>query len=301
MCTERYVNPFTDFGFKLLFGTPTNKEFLIMFLNSLFEGQHKIVDISYNNTEVFGKSADDRKAVYDLYCETDDGMHIIVEMQNAYQRYFLDRTVYYSSFPMKAVAKRGEWDYRLPPIYTVSFLNFNMGDYIGDPNYKHVVRLMDTRTGRVFFDKLTYIYLEMPKFDKEIDDLSGYADCWLYIIKNLVKLNERPAAFRDKVFEKFFKVAEIAQFTPEQRSAYEASLKNMRDYNNTVRDAEEKGMRKGLQRGRAEGLEQGLQQGKAQGARDKAIEIARRLKMLGLPVSEIAESTGLPESEILNI
>lgn len=203
MCNERYVNPFTDFGFKLLFGTPANKEFLIAFLNSLLESEEEIVDISYNNTEIFGKTPDDRKAVYDLYCETTSGSHIIVEMQNAYQRYFLDRTIYYSSFPMQAAAKRGEWDYRLPPIYTVSFLNFNIGDFATDPNFKHVVRLMDVDTKRVFYNKLTYIYLEMPKFDKGVDDLHGYADCWLYVIKNLALLNERPKELREKVFERF--------------------------------------------------------------------------------------------------
>lgn len=305
MCNERYINPFTDFGFKLLFGTPANKEFLITFLNSLFDNNPHIVDISYNNTEIFGPSPDDRKAVYDLYCETSDGTHIIVEMQNAYQRYFLDRTIFYSSFPMQAVAKRGEWDYRLPPIYTISFLNFNMPDYVGDPNYKHVVRLMDERTHKVFFDKLTYIYLEMPKFNKDENDLNGYAECWLYIIKNLVLLNERPAAFRDKVFERFFRVAEIARFTPEERAAYETSLKNMRDYNNTVRDAEDLGMQKGMQKGMQEGMQKGMQKGMTKGIEVGRVEekklIAHNLKNLNVPIDKIIESTGLSESEIIDL
>lgn len=286
MCTEKYISPFTDFGFKLLFGTPANKEFLIAFLNSLFEGEPEIVDISYNNTEVFGQSPDDRKAVYDLYCETTTGSHIIVEMQNAYQRYFLDRTIYYSSFPMQAVAKKGDWDYRLPPIYTVSFLNFRMNDYLDDPDFKHVVRLMDVDTKKVFFDKLTYIYLEMPKFNKELSELRGFADSWLYIIKNLALLNEKPAPFRDKIFERFFKAAEIARFTPDQRIAYEVSLKSMRDYNNTVRSAEELGLKKGI--------EEGIKEGE----KSKALSIARNLRSMGLPVSEIAAATGLPEIEI---
>ena len=297
MCTERYVNPFTDFGFKLLFGTPANKEFMIAFLNSLFEDKHHIVDISYNNTEIFGKSADDRKAIYDLYCETSDGSHIIVEMQNAYQRFFLDRSVYYSSFPMQAMAKKGDWDYRLPPIYMVSFLNFNMDQFVGDSDYKHVVQLTDQKTHQVVFDKLTYIYLEMPKFDKNIDDLHGFADCWLYIIKNLVKLDKRPQRFRDKVFERFFRVAEIARFTPQERAAYESSLKIMRDYNNTVRDAEYLGMRKGKAEGRAEGRAEGLEEG----AISKAIEIAINLKNSGMPVDRIADITGLTEKQIITL
>lgn len=285
MCRERYIYPFTDFGFKLLFGTPANKEFLIAFLNSLLKDEEEIVDISYNNTEIFGKSPDDRKAVYDLYCETTKGSHIIVEMQNAYQRYFLDRTIYYSSFPIQAVAKRGKWDYSLPPIYTVSFLNFNMSQYIGNPAFKHVVRLMDVDTHHVFYNKLTYIYLEMPKFNKEISELQSLEDYWLFLIKNLAKLESKPKEFRAKIFERFFKVAEIAHFTPEQRLAYEISLKNMRDYYNTINSAEEKG--------RAEG--------RAEGANDKAMDIARNLKKLGISVEEISSATGLSEIAILKL
>lgn len=301
MCTERYVNPFTDFGFKLLFGTPTNKDFLIGFLNSILDCNPPIIDISYNNTEVFGKTPDDRKAVYDLYCETSDGSHIIVEMQNAYQRYFMDRTIYYSSFPMQAAAKRGEWNYQLPRIYTIAFLNFKMDEYTGDPEYKHVIQLIDVNTHKVFFDKLTYVYLEMPKFNKEVVDLKGYADCWLYVIKNLALLDEKPAALRDKVFERFFHEAEIARFSPEDRIAYETSLKIMRDYNNTVKSAEYKGIVKGRAEGRAEGMAEGIAKGIAEGEKKKALEIALRMKQRGFTAKEIAEDTGLSESDITQL
>lgn len=302
MCTERYINPFTDFGFKLLFGTPANKEFLIAILNSLLDCEHPIVDIAYNNTEVFGKAPDDRKAVYDLYCETSDGSHIIVEMQNAYQRYFIDRTIYYTSFPIQASARRGDWDYRLPRIYSVAFLNFCMDRYADSPSYKHVVRQADIETMQVFYDKLTYIYLEMPKFNKAVDDLGSHADYWLYIIKNLAMLNEKPAELRDKVFERFFRTAEIARFSPEERSAYEASLKNMRDYKNTLSSAEHRGRVEGHAEGLAEGLAEGHAKGKAEGLSEgskiKAVEVAYKMKEMGMPTEEIAKITSLSISEI---
>lgn len=302
MCTERYVNPFTDFGFKLLFGKPDNKDFLIEFLNSILDFKHPIVDISYNNTEVFGKTPDDRKAVYDLYCETSDGSHIIVEMQNAYQRYFMDRTIYYSSFPIQSAAKRGEWDYQLPHIYTIAFLNFKMDDYMGDPDYKHVVQLTDVNTHKVFFDKLTYIYLEMPKFNKDVDDLKGYADSWLYVIKNLALLDEKPATLRDKIFERFFQIAEICKFSQEDRIAYETSLKIMRDYNNTVKSAEYKGEVKGRAEGRAEGIAEGLAKGMAkgmaEGERKKAFEIAIEMKKDGFTTVQISKITGITETDL---
>lgn len=301
MCKERYVSPFTDFGFKLLFGTPANKEFLIQLLNALLDTPVPIVNISYNNTEVFGKPPDDRKAVYDLYCTTADSSHIIVEMQNAYQRYFLDRTVYYSSFAMQAAAKKGQWDYRLPPIYTVAFLNFCMDEYADTPAYKHVSKLMDTETNRVFYDKLTYIYIEMPKFDKDIDDLQGHAETWLYIIKNLALLDDKPSVLRGKVFERFFREAEIARFSPEKRLAYETSLKIMRDYNNTVTSAEWKGEVKGRAEGLAEGRAEGRAEGIAEGMDRAKEDIARKLISLGLSDSDIIAATGLSKEEITKL
>jgi len=147
----------------------------------------------------------------------------------------------------------------------------------------------------VFFDKLTFMYLEMPKFDKGEKELVTYEDWWLYIVRNLVQLNDKPADLRDKVFEKFFKAAEIARFTPEQRLAYEISLKNMRDYHNTLNSAEEKGYNRGHEEGREEGLEQGMQKG----ATEKAREIARAMLRAGLPVETIEHTTGLSAAEIL--
>lgn len=296
MCTEKYVYPFTDFGFKLLFGSAENKEFLISFLNSLLDRDDEIIDITYRNTEMFGMSAADRKAVYDLYCVTSTGEHLIVEMQNAYQRYFLDRTVFYSSFPMQEAAKKGDWDYRLPSIYTVSFTNFVMPGTECDPDFKHVVKLADIATGRVFYDKLTYIYLEMPKFNKELGELESLSDHWLYVIKNLAKLDEKPRELRAKIFERFFKVAEIAGFSHEQRMAYEGSLKNMRDYANTISAAEEKGLKKG----REEGMEEGMEMGRAEGM-EKLKATARYLKSIGLATNDIIAATGLTESELCQL
>ncbi len=294
MCTERYIYPFTDFGFKLLFGTAANKEFLISFLNSLLDRNDRIVDINYKNTEKLGLTPDDRKAVYDLYCETDDGTHLIVEMQNAYQKFFVDRTIFYSTFPMQEAAKKGRWDYELPPVYTVSFLNFVMPDNVFDTNFKHVIRLADVETHRVPTDKLTFIYLEMPNFNKEITELETLSDNWMYVIENLARLDQKPPQLRDKIFKRFFEVAEIARFSPEERLAYETSLKIMRDYENTINSAEEKGLNKGIEKGRAEGIEKGRAEGIAQ---ERAASI-RMMYDLDIPVETIAAKYGLSIAEI---
>ena len=77
----KYINPYTDFGFKKLFGTPLNKDLLISFLNSLFEGKEVINDLTYLNGENLGNSYGDRRAIFDVYCENEKGETFIVEMQ----------------------------------------------------------------------------------------------------------------------------------------------------------------------------------------------------------------------------
>ncbi|MDR1672909.1 MAG: Rpn family recombination-promoting nuclease/putative transposase, partial [Bacteroidales bacterium] len=116
----RYINPHTDFGFKKLFGTEANKDLLQEFLPVLLGKEDRIISLRYLNQEQLGRTENDRKAVYDLYCETETGDKFIVEMQRNYQEFFKDRSVYYSTFPIQEQAKRGiEWDFELNAVYTV--------------------------------------------------------------------------------------------------------------------------------------------------------------------------------------
>ena len=164
--TDRYVNPYTDFGFKKLFGTEMNKELLISFINSLLSDKEQIRDLTYLNTENLGISEADRKAVFDVYCETDSGEKILVEMQLGQQLFFKERSLYYASFPIQQQGKRGDWNYQLKAVYVIAILNF-VFDHIHDGYFHHEVQLTDNKTREVFYDKLTFIYLEMPKFNKK--------------------------------------------------------------------------------------------------------------------------------------
>ena len=161
---DRYVNPYTDFGFKLLFGTDMNKELLISFLNSLLHGREVIKDVTYLNAEHLGTQEYDRKAVFDVYCENEQGEKFLVEMQKGEQQFFKDRSVFYSTFPIREQAKRGNWDYELKAVYTVGILNFVFEDK-DDEYFHHEVKLMDIYTKEVFYENLTFVYLEMPKFN----------------------------------------------------------------------------------------------------------------------------------------
>lgn len=294
MCSEglreRYVNPYTDFAFKLLFGTDLNKEILIGFLNALFNGEQVIEDVTYLNTEHLGSREAERRAVFDVYCQNEKGEKILIEMQKGEQQFFKDRSIYYSTFPIKDQAIKGEiWDYELKAVYIIGILNFTLDD-VKSPQFYHEVKLMETSTHEVFYDKLTFVYLEMPKFHKTEQELENLFDKWMFVLKNLSRLMERPVALQERVFNRLFEAAEIAQFSPDKLYAYEESLKVYRDWNSVIKTAIQKGEAKGEAKGRAEG--------RAEGELIKARDIARNLKNAGLPTTEIATATGLPIDEI---
>jgi predicted transposase/invertase (TIGR01784 family) len=270
---DKYINPFTDFGFKKLFGSEPNKDLLIDFLNQVLPVKHTIKDLTYARTEQLGNSEADRKAIFDLYCIGENGERFIVEMQKAKQNFFKDRSVYYASFPIQEQAKKGDWNYQLAAVYMVGILDFTFSEDAAEREVRHEVQLKDHHC-KVFYDKLTFIYLEMPNFNKPESDLQNNFDKWMYVLQQLPYLQNRPQALQDRVFKKLFEAAEIANFTPDEKNKYEESLKVYRDLKNVV--------------------DTSFDEGKA----ERNLEIARQMKLKGLEPSLIAEITGLSMEEI---
>ena len=296
--TDRYVNFFTDYGFKRLFGQEPNKDLLQDFLNELLrDEQGSIVNLTYLKDENLGNTALDRKAIFDLYCENERGEKFIVELQKAKQDFFKDRSVYYSTFPIQQQAQRGDWNYELKAVYTIGILDFVFEEDKDEPDtYRYDVRLQNIKTNKTFYDKLTFIYLELPKFNKTVEELDTRFDKWLYAIKNLNRLDKVPDKLREKVFEKFFEVAEIANFTREEVISYEDSLKYYRDIKNTIDTAKREGVEEGIGLGIGIGREEGIGIGKEQTAR----EIACNLLDV-LDDTTIARKTGLTEEEVATL
>jgi predicted transposase/invertase (TIGR01784 family) len=269
---EKYINPFTDYGFKKLFGEEPNKDLLLDFLNELLKDeQGQIKDLTYLKTEQLGASDIDRKAIFDLYCENEKGEKFIVELQKSKQNFFKDRTVYYSTFPIREQAKRADWNFELKAVYTIAILDFIFDSDKNEPEkYRYDVKLTDTETKEIFYDKLTFIYLEMPKFNKTVDELENRFEKWLYVIKNLNRLDRVPDKLREQIFEKLFDTAEIAKFTPEQVRSYEDSLKYYRDLKNSLDTASD----------------------------ERAVNIAKNMIKKGYDFTEIIEITGLTKQQI---
>ena len=289
---DRYVNFYTDFAFKKLFGTEMNKDLLISFLNALLQGREVVLDVNYLNTEHLGTQEYDRRAVFDVYCKNDKGEVFLVEMQKGEQQFFKDRSIYYSTFAIREQAPRGEWNYELKGVYTIGILNFCF-DKEREGNYYHEVKLMDTATKEVFYDKLVFIYLEMPKFTKQENELESLFDKWLYVIRNLAALMERPRVLQEKVFAHLFEAAEIAKFSRVERYEYDESLKAYRDWFGVMATAE----LRGEERGKEKGLKEGLEKGRI----EERLRNARGLKARGVDAEIIAQVTGLSVDDILGL
>jgi len=292
--TARYINPYTDFGFKKLFGEEANKDLLIDFLNAFLPEKHRVKTLTFHNTEQLGSGITHRKAVFDIYCEAENGEHFIVEMQKARQDWFKDRALFYAAFPIRNQAPKGlvegdEWNYELKAVYLIAVLGFEYDQNEERRKLQRNVSLKD-QDGDLFYDKLQFIFLQMPLFTKTESELETHQDKWYFFLKNLSSFRQIPAILREPIFERAFETAEIAKMSPEESRTYEAHLKAYRDNESAMATA----VREGKAEGRAEGIVEGEAKGKAEGI----AEVARNLKQAGLNIALIVQTTGLSENEI---
>jgi len=280
----KYINPFTDYGFKKIFGEEPNKDLLIDFLNSvLCDELGQITDLKYLRTEFTGYTYSDRRSVFDLYCENEKGEKFIVELQKTKQKFFKDRALYYSTLPIREQAQKNDWNFELKAVFVIAILDFIFDENKKDTeNFRYDVKLCDVNTKEVFYNKLTFIYFEMPKFNKPLDELTNNYEKWLYVLKNLGKLERFPEKLRTEIFEKLFNVAEIARFTPEQLYFYEESLNAVREMKNVLDTAIEESFEKGTEKG----IEKGIK------------KVAINALNCGLKLEEIVNITGLSIDEI---
>ena len=272
---ERYINPFTDFGFKKLFGEEANIDLLIDFLNTLLPDTAQITELTFLKNEQLGATPTDRKAIFDLYCQNERGEKFIVELQKAKQLYFKDRSLYYATFAIQEQAIVGEWDFRLQKVYCVSIMDFVFDEHAQHKEkFRHDVQLVETATNAVFYDKLHFVFLEMPKFNKTEAELETHYDKWLYVLKNLARLQDLPPRLQERIFQKLFNVAELAKYNQTDRYAYQDSVKYYRDMKNSLDTA------------------------RAEGQLEATLVLAHKLKERGDSVADIAALTGLAADEI---
>jgi predicted transposase/invertase (TIGR01784 family) len=219
----KYINPYTDFGFKKLFGEEGNKDLLIDFLNQLLPPHHQIAELNFRNPENSADLSAERKAIFDIHCQALSGERFIVEMQKAKVKYFKDRSLFYVTFPIRDQAQKGDWNFRLEPIYFVAILDFEYDEAEERRKFRRDVALKD-QDGEVFFDKLHFKFLQMPLFNKKENELKSKFDKWCYFLKNLESFDHIPSILNEPIFQKAFGTAELANLSIEQRAIYEENL-----------------------------------------------------------------------------
>ena len=297
----KFINPFTDVGFKRIFGQEFSKPLLLDFLNSLLEGEKHIVNLTFLDKEQPALYDEDRSLIYDIYCETDEGEHIIVEMQNKSQPYFKSRSIYYIS---ESIARQGErgssWNYAIDSVYLIAFLNFIPLDF--KQQFRTDVVLAEKNTVDQFSDKLRMIYLQLPLFKKEADECENQVERWIYLLKNMETLSRLPWAAQSAVFKKLESIADVGAMSRDERLKYDEALRKYRDtisvFEGVRMDGLMEGRMEGRKEGRKEGLMEGRMEGLMEGQRSEKMENARKMKTYGLALDMIAEITGLSIEEV---
>ena len=277
----KFINPFTDVGFKRIFGQEFSKPVLIAFLNGLLKDERCIVDVKFLDKEQVRITDGDRSLIYDIYCKTETGEHIIVEMQNKYQPYFKQRSIYYLSRSVVEQGERGsEWNYDIKAVYLVAFLNFKISDISSE--FRTDVALMDMKRLTMFSDKVRLTYLQLPFFTKEADECENIFERIIFVLKNMDILQRMPWVAQDAVFKRLSEIAEVASLDKEERRQYDESLRHYRD---TLVVMEGQYL-------------EGEAKGRAEGEKKKALDIARNLKAMGLSIDDIARASGLTTDEV---
>lgn len=292
----KFINPFTDYGFKKIFGQEVSKELLIEFLNDLLEGERVITDLTFLNNEQLPIYPGERIAIYDIFCTTDTGEKIIVEMQNRSQVYFKERALYYLSHAIVRQGVKGEsWKFDIKAVYGVFFINFLLDE---NQKLRTDVILTDRDTGKLFSDKLRQIFIALPLFNKTEAECETDFERWIFVLNNMETLNRMPFKAQKAVFEKLEEIVDVHSLSEEDRVRYENSVNAYRDYLATIDYAAKKGVEEGFEDGLQKGIQEGIQEGIRKGQQEKALEIARSMKAMGMTSEQIMKVTGLSLAEI---
>jgi len=314
----KYADLLDDEVFKLVFGRESTKDVMIEFLNQVIPDR-KIADLDFLDKEMHPVERDLKGSVYDMFCRTDDGSRIIVEVQRRKQPFYPERAIYYSTFQIQRQVEAGAEYYDFLPVYVVNILNFKMEGSRESPDVKSVFRLYEENTHHLLTDRVTFIFLELDKFQKTLEELDGnILEGMYFCFKNMPTLSERPDVLSHEVFKKIFDSTELLNMDSVTRSKVLDKMTTERDLRNQIRylketaiaegiaeglaeglaEGREKGLAEGREKGLVEGREKGLAEGRTEGRHAKAVEIALKLISNGMSKEEASEFVGIDVQDL---
>ncbi len=305
----KFIDPRADWAFKRIFGSDDTKECLITFLNGLFKGELTITDVKFEKTEQTKQHEDERGVIFDVKCKTNDGRHVIVEMQKKEQEYFVDRAIFYSAKAIVGQGLKGRWNFHLAPVYTVCFMDFVAEEGLAK-KFRTDLGLCNLETGKQENDKMRIVYLQLPLFEETTEEecKDDIFKCWIYILRNMSNFEEMPFIDKYPVFKKLAAISDLRTLSPEEQEMYEEDIKIMRDLYATRqfelkrrKKALAEGRAEGMAKGRAEGMAKGRAEGMAKGRAEEKVDIAKRLFGMGFTPEQVASGTQLSLDEVLRI
>ncbi|EDX74873.1 conserved hypothetical protein [Coleofasciculus chthonoplastes PCC 7420] len=309
-----FINPKTDFAFKKIFGSEQNPEILISFLNALlYGGHHTITELEIINPYLAPKIQGVKDTFLDVKAKLTDNKTVIIEMQVLNLSGFEKRILYNAAKAYSIQLQPGEDYTLLNPVIALTLTDFEMFEDLPQVISNFVLKEKNLLTDYPVHD-LELVFVELPKFIKELDELETLSDKWIYFIKSARGLEAIPETMAQvPEIRKAFEVANQANMTREELEALEQREMYIHDQRNAIklalRQGAEQGMEKGIQVGREQGIqegreqgiqegrEQGIQEGREQGIQESKVEMAR--KMLGVVDEDtISQITGLSLEEV---
>ena len=304
----RYIDPFTDTGFKIIFGKENQSELILKgFLNELFRGQpyfEEITELSYINNERARDHKEGKTIIHDIICTTNRGHRFIVEMQKELKDDFKYRSVYYLcrgvTDQVKIASKSKGKGFSFLPVVGVFICDFLITDM--EKRLANHYMLNNVDDGKPLSSSLRCTYIQLPVFNKRWEECESKFDQWVYILKNMYKLEEFPEITRkDEVFSRLEEVASYAALTEEEKIAYEADLRWASEYEEEMRSAKRVAMEEGYKEGQQKGLEEGRAEGLAEGKLEEKRNVARTALYMKMDMETIKKLSGLTEEEILKL
>ena len=242
----KYADLLNDEVFKLVFGRESTKDVMIEFLNQVILDR-KIVDLEFIDKEMHPIERDAKGTVYDMFCKTDDGSRIIVEVQRRKQPFYPERALYYSTFQIQRQVEAGAEYYDFLPVYVVSILDFVMDDDPQSNAVRTAYRLYEDNSHKLLTDRVTFIFIELPKFTKTVEELDGnILEGMYFCFKNMTELESRPEVLDHQIFTKIFDVTELYNMDQDTRDKVLENMTTERDLRNQMIYAREEGREEGI-------------------------------------------------------
>jgi predicted transposase/invertase (TIGR01784 family) len=282
-----FMDPKSDTGFKKLFGNKDHTDIIKSFLNAILKrsGKDAIQTISFAETENLRHPIEGKQTLLDMHAIDGNGHHYIIEMQNKYQKFYIERTQYYSSFVFSEQLNPNLYFDKLLPVISISILNHTFFDHHTDVISNHTLMDMKHKTITSMFQ--TFHYIELPKFKKTIEKCLSLEDKWLFFMQQAEKCHAIPEQVsQSKELVTAFKLLERMSWTHSDMADYIREQDSAGYEQRVIAGAKELGEKKGRAEGKAEGVQEA-----------KEALVVKLLKK-GMTISEIADLTELTIDQI---